>query len=525
MCKLFCLGYIKSYCYTFIKLIDICSTKLKNTSKVIGEINKSDDIRKSITLYIYKIIYYKNKKNIFLFLNSEYILKYKLNEYGDTFTINQDKIPFINQYINANNEYSSKYNECYKILEKYKNEKFENVIVEDINLEKFGIDTFYCLTSNLILSRLKLKEYDVSPFYINFYKKICLPLFKNHNRIFTAIQFFYNPEKFKKIKNDLNLMDSEYENLKKNKIDLFVIDSEFLNILLFSYRYCLNELNSNNINSIYSFLYNKKNIQNINQYYYPGNDIKNIPIYELYSKIDNHFNKKIKYGCFVCLCKKGYYHSVNEKQLQKYLNQKCQECGEPIGTEIWKKYYFYTKIKNVKRDKYFRIFKKEEIAEQRELNYNYMTIDDFKKEYIEKKFMEEKGIVQIDEDYLKKDNKIIRNLSQVSYRLLNFILYSHLFFAKLYTENKKFDNFLPKNMNWKKILTECWELLKIELNKNNISTIEVFMNYIFFDIFTELNQQSKINDYQTFIDFEKKLDNMIQKKMTDFKEEYKSMDK
>ena len=41
--------------------------------------------------------------------------------------------------------------------------------------------------------------------------------------------------------------------------------------------------------------------------------------------------------------------------------------------------------------------------------------------------------IKIDEDFLKKDNKQIRNLSQVSYRLLNFILYSHLFFAKLYT--------------------------------------------------------------------------------------------
>ena len=41
MCKLFCLGYIKSYCYTFIKLIDICSTKLKDSSKIIDEINKN----------------------------------------------------------------------------------------------------------------------------------------------------------------------------------------------------------------------------------------------------------------------------------------------------------------------------------------------------------------------------------------------------------------------------------------------------------------------------------------------------
>ena len=60
------------------------------------------------------------------------------------------------------------------------------------------------------------------------------------------------------------------------------------------------------------------------------------------------------------------------------------------------------------------------------------------REYIEKLFMEEKGIIKIDEDFLKKENKQIRNLSQVSYRLLNFNLCSHLFFVKLYTENKKF---------------------------------------------------------------------------------------
>ena len=55
-----------------------------------------------------------------------------------------------------------------------------------------------------------------------------------------------------------------------------------------------------------------------------------------------------------------------------------------------------------------------------------------------KNIYERKRNIKIDEDFLKKENKQIRNLSQVSYRLLNFNLCSHLFFVKLYTENKKF---------------------------------------------------------------------------------------
>ena len=62
-----------------------------------------------------------------------------------------------------------------------------------------------------------------------------------------------------------------------------------------------------------------------------------------------------------------------------------------------------------------------------------MTLDDFKQKYIEKYYIQEKGITVVKENHLKKDNKVIRNLSQISYRILNFVLYSHLFFARLYT--------------------------------------------------------------------------------------------
>ena len=62
-----------------------------------------------------------------------------------------------------------------------------------------------------------------------------------------------------------------------------------------------------------------------------------------------------------------------------------------------------------------------------------MTLEVYKKKYIYKEFEKEKGIFINSEknclNNFKSGQKIIRNLSQVSFRILNYILYSHLFFA------------------------------------------------------------------------------------------------
>jgi hypothetical protein len=77
---------------------------------------------------------------------------------------------------------------------------------------------------------------------------------------------------------------------------------------------------------------------------------------------------------------------------------------------------------------------------------DFTTLNEFKEQYIKKLLNKEKGLPNIDKNYFKKETKIIRNLSQVSYRLLNYILYSHLFFARILTKTNKFDYYLPKGM-------------------------------------------------------------------------------
>ena len=70
-----------------------------NPENVISIINKNDKIN-MIKLYIYKIIYNKNNKQIDVFLNSEIINKYKLNTYeGFNNFINQEEIEKLEQLL------------------------------------------------------------------------------------------------------------------------------------------------------------------------------------------------------------------------------------------------------------------------------------------------------------------------------------------------------------------------------------------------------------------------------------------
>ena len=508
LCKLFCIGYIKSYCFTYFNLLDTCSPKLENDLKIINEVNNSKCLSKVISFFIWKIIYNKNNKNIDIFIDPEFIKKFKFSEYKCFKKVESTENPFTYNYINQKDK--DIYNEFNKVLEKYKNTKFEKVDLEEFNPNKIDMDLFFFSTSNMILSNLKQKHFTESPIYINFYKNVCTPLFKNKEKLFNAIKILYESKRFEKLRNELGLTPDN------------------LNVILHSYRYFINELNSPSNNSIYNIFYGRYlSIKKINDNYFPGNDIKDIPIYSIYSKIKNHFKEIPNQGCFVCLCQRGgYYHSIKGGIPGiKYLDLKCSNCDEKIGSYKNERGF----IKPIKRENYFRIFKTDEESEKDKKrnygNYNCMGFNEFQEKYIFDKFKEDKGISKSDESFFKKDTKIVRFLSQISYRILNFILYSHLFFSKIYNNNDELDIFLPKNMSWIKVLSESWEMIKIELNKFDINAINIFMNYIFSDLFSTLNKHKNITEYDELIELEKNLDELIQNKIKDFKDEYKNFNK
>ena len=233
--------------------------------------------------------------------------------------------------------------------------------------------------------------------------------------------------------------------------------------------------------------------------FYPGNDTE---YNREFSKIVEHF--KTNESCYICLCKKYSYH-VFLKSEEK--DMKCPKCGKKKFVRIFKD---DKEIESLIKDKY----KRNSIEK-----LDFLTFEEFKEKYINTSQRKEKGLFITDKNSFKNDNKIIRNLSQISYRLLNYILYTHLFFARLITNKKEFKYYLPKGMNFTETLYNCWIILKNELLKVEIYSIEKFMNYIFVDLFPILNKKECINDYDSLIKFEDELELHIQESIKKYKKE------
>ena len=77
------------------------------------------------------------------------------------------------------------------------------------------------------------------------------------------------------------------------------------------------------------------------------------------------------------------------------------------------------------------------------------------------------GFNVVEKYYFMFKEKKVRNLSNIGYRLLNFISYSHLFFSfcigNIHKNN--LDQYLIKNCNILDIIEIDWNLLKEELQK------------------------------------------------------------
>ena len=472
-----------------------------------------------IRIYIYKILY--NNFGVEVFIKESMIKKYKLKKYVDFTKFIQ--IKQLNDIYKI--EYSirtiedKKYDEAKIKIEKFKSDDcFSTKIRQsDFDLEEFGIDNFFIISYNLILSNLQMENEDLD-YNTEFFSNICKPLFsddKNYELLYKAIQLFYDPERYASIKRNFNF------------------NSKNIKTILFGYRYCLNELFNKKKKGIFYPLYGDEFLYYLENQFYPGNDTKSNNIY---SSILEHFKKKPNEGCYVCLCKEGgYYHSVKSGfPGTNELDKECPKCHENIGTKKISFFFRWFNDKDfsiVKRENYYRIFESEEEIENIKRNedlkkkleeINYMTIDEYKEKYVINEDNIKKGVFiysdENDINYFKNERKIVRNLSQITFRILNFILYSHLFFARLVTEKRDFDKYLPGQMGWAETLYECWKCLENQLLKENVDSIENFLSYSFVDLFNLLNDEHRISDYEDLIEIEDKLELEIKKIIKNYKE-------
>ena len=131
----------------------------------------------------------------------------------------------------------------------------------------------------------------------------------------------------------------------------------------------------------------------------------------------------------------------------------------------------------------------------------------------EDKIKNKLGINFVHKDIALLVHKKVRNLGEISFRLLNFILYNHLYFANClnYYPNEQFKNDLSLvEMNCLDIIQANWNLLDEALRKRNIISIQIFMNLIFDKISEEIKNCKLITEEKELNKFEDKIDKIVE---------------
>ena len=490
--KLYSLTYVKIY---LSKLVYI----LKNNNKQLGDISFIMDVikgktknnfRKVIKIYIFKL-FYSLMNNYEEFQNFDF-LSHKIdfaNEFKIATNVNQDVLN--NYFIPLDtDEIYKKFMEQYKQFDSCRRNKFplsESKKFGDY-LRTNGIDMFLSMSMNKIISNLGLnkinndKKNDYNNFS-NFQKNLFSKeyIFKNHN-MNTLLSLFFDENTFAKTVKPKILIG-------KN------INQKLFEMLLYGFRYCVQSLSVreypiNKKDFLYESLLSKNCLSILKENYIPTNDLIDDLHLTTFGEIQNHLNTlSDRYGCYVCSC--GYYYSIEPCGFPSKGNtSKCPVCKKDIGWGPKVVQKGYSQHGMVIRPGHWRIYKNAQQKKTCEGKYGDPSenipnklLADYKREVIDPLNQKgQKGLNIVNKQLFEKSDKKIRNLNELSYRLIHFISYSHLFFANCmgYISNNDLQkNCLVTGMKCIEILEKDWDIIKEKLQQKRISSIQIFMNLIF----------------------------------------------
>ena len=488
LCKLYSIVYTKMY---LSKLVFMLKEKyqemgdIQNIMKVIKSI-KNKNFSKVIKLYILKLFFnLSNNFEEFKNYNFEKVGIDFIKEFSTSKQTQSNEMMLTHFFLPLDEEDYKKYLEELKLFIKNNNFDLDQKEIGD-SIKKDGIDTFLLVTINKIISNLGLLNYETKEKYTKFslYAK---SLFNDNAKLNIS----------KELKELLFLFyDSKIyiEKMKPNLIDeKKMMNQKVFEALLYGFRYCVNTLSNNNENGKETFLFQSllsKNCSNvIEQSFIPGNDNKEDLHITTLESIEFHFKTfPDACGCYVCSC--GLYYNIDPCGFPTTNRTfDCSVCGQKCGWDKKKVKGGASNHGMVVRPGHYRLFRDKAQKEGQmrrwkdpDENIPNMLLADYKKQVIDPiRKKSAFGFNSIDRDYFEKQDKKVRNLSIIGYRLLNFISYCYLFFnyclGNITKEN--LNKYLIQNTNILRIIEIDWDLLKESLQSKGIGYIQIFMNMIF----------------------------------------------
>ena len=510
--KLYCIAYIKIYLNYYIDIVYAIDKSLQfyETNEVnnILFLNKVNQ-KTTIVYYWLKLLLKKaNNWENFMKYYKEYVIsdadKFGFKKNNIKIILKEDESFFItpNLLINYQKKINLEYNE---LLSKNELNEKDKKLFFDLFLNDKSYDYLYTFIANIIILYHSTNEKNIEK--KSNYKKLLFLIGEYLNKqkdtlnkkLLSFFNLFFDEKKFHEIlRTKIGLSKDENKENIIRKISVLLYAFRFIfSILLYSKEGFYFDILSKNISSI------------IESSFIPGNFIYNSLKIESFYDIKkvlktNHYN----YGAYLCSC--GYHYSIDKCTFPTH-EFKCPVCKQLIGG---KKHIL------VRREGHVRVFFDEE-SRATKLKHSYadknipnILLPDLEKQINLEKKQLLKSILPVEKQFFEKNQGKVREMDEITYRFLNFILYSLLFYSNIegFIKDKILNKYLIKSMSCFAIMEKNWEII-YDLLEN--IPVEIFLNLIFPEISQKFISCISFKTQEDAIDFEQKINEIIINKLKD----------
>ena len=512
--KLYSIAYVKLYIKYLSEIYYYCRDKI--SFRIIEQTlcNRETNSRKVVKIFFFKNLfqYFENysKFNAFMNNNNNSDIPFR-SEYKKILETQQKNAT--NNYILKENfislkNFGEKYNKNLILFINIKNDNFEDLkrLINKDFIQNDGLDILFCFLINHLISYYYSYEND------EFIKKIEYFKFEFEKISSNLGLSKVNLDLLDKI---LNIKDFINE-ITSKKINKNHYTQEEFEIIMNSFRFVLQSSQFNG-NNFYKSLLSQKCKNYIDKNYIPGTLPYNNTFINSYYSLNELLRIPLQdTGFYICTC--GQYYSIGNciSPYDTYacLNKNCKltiggTCHKLLGKEVGQTDHYLIILKEEDKDKTYWLRKDIENG-----NIPYIFLDEYKKKYVDKYLNKQtQGITKEDFPFFINRNIKVRNLDELSFRLLNYILYSHLFYSNLlgYISDKDLETYIHGESNCIKLIEKNYEIIQTILKEKGINNIKSFMNIIF-DKITELMRN--IEDMSTIEkrqEFENNIKNYLEK--------------
>ena len=154
-----------------------------------------------------------------------------------------------------------------------------------------------------------------------------------------------------------------------------------------------------------------------------------------------------------------------------------------------------------------------------------LFLHEYKARYVDKYLNQQPKSISKDDpvNFLNRHSKV-RTLDELSFRLLNYILYSHLFFANIlgFLSDEDLNKYTHGEFTCLRLIEKNYEIIQTILAEKEINNVKSFMNIVFDKMIEIMKNVGDMNTIEKREKFETEIKNYLEQLITNKEELYNS---